>query len=76
MKNQLAAQPSVLQSQDCVMTPSLLSSHDKYPRPAWLAHQGSAAKMPVWRRPCCLDLCVGLEMIHVSYYLQTIQLTS
>lgn len=48
------------------------SPHDKYPRPA----VSIAAKRPVWRRAACLDLCVGLEMIHVSYYLQTIQLTS
>ena len=53
------------------------SPHDKYPRPACLAcHYSIAAKRPVWRRAGCLDLCVGLEMIHVSYYLQTIQLTS
>ena len=48
------------------------SPHDKYPRPG----SSIAAKRPVWRRAGCLDLCVGLEMIHVSYYLQTIQLTS
>ena len=55
------------------------SPHDKYPRPgqAWPGcHSNIAAERPVWRQPGCLDLCVGLEMIHVSYYLQTIQLTS